>query len=104
MECLKSDWKLFRSRIAEWQEAYMDRLNKEYIDLLSGSESASEKFWKLEKRIKEDRKNPGVIITLSKQDMIYDIVALINYGVIEIGDLEGFSEDLKEKVNFILRR
>lgn len=30
----EKDWKLFRSKIADWQEAYMDRLNKEYIELL----------------------------------------------------------------------
>ena len=26
MEISKSDWKLFRARIAEWQEDYMERL------------------------------------------------------------------------------
>lgn len=104
MECLKSDWKLFRSRIAEWQEIYMDNLNKKYIDLLSGREKASEKFWKLEERIKKDKKHPGVIIEMNKQDMIYNIVTLIRDGVIEFDDLEGFSEDLKEKVNFFLQR
>ena len=32
----EKDWKLFRNRIPDWQEAYMDRLNHEYIELLSG--------------------------------------------------------------------
>ena len=32
MECSKSDWKLFRAKIANWQENYMDKLNKEYIN------------------------------------------------------------------------
>ena len=36
--------------------------------------------------------------------MLYDIVALINYGVITVEDLDGFSDDLKEKVNFFLKR
>ncbi len=45
MECTKSDWKLFRELIPEWQEAYMERLNKEYIRLLSSEKDASEKFW-----------------------------------------------------------
>lgn len=40
----EKDWKLFRSKIAEWHEAYMDRLNKEYIELLSGEENPSDKF------------------------------------------------------------
>lgn len=104
MECSKSDWKLFRTRIAEWQEAYMERLTKEYIQLLSGSEKASDKFWKLEERIKKDRRHPGVIIELNKGNMLYDIVALINYGVITVEDLDGFSDALKEKVNFFLKR
>ena len=32
----EKDWKLFRSKIAGWQEAYMDKLNKEYMAILSG--------------------------------------------------------------------
>lgn len=104
MEVSKSNWKLFRTRIAEWQEAYMERLVKEYIDLLNGEENASDKFWKLEERIKRDRKNPGVLIELRKSNMIFDIVSLISLGVITKDDLDGFSDDLKEKVDFILSR
>ena len=56
MECSKSDWKLFRTRIPNWQEAYMERLVEEYTDLLNGSKKASEKFWLLERRINKDKK------------------------------------------------
>lgn len=104
IEISKADWKLFRSRLAEWQERYMDRLNKEYIELLSGDGDAADKFWELEKRIKRDKKRPGVILELHKQDMVFDLVALINDGVIDIDELEGFSEDVMEIVNFILKR
>lgn len=55
IEVSKSDWKLFRARIGDWQEAYMERLVKEYMDLLEGEENASDKFWKLEERIKRIR-------------------------------------------------
>ena len=55
MEVSKSDWKLFRARIGGQQEAYMERLVKEYMDLLDGAENASDKFWKLEERIKKIR-------------------------------------------------
>ena len=44
-KCNESDWRLFRSRLPIWQEAYMERRNREYIALLSGGGSASEKFW-----------------------------------------------------------
>ena len=37
---------------------------------------------------------------MRKSNMLYDIVALINYGVITEEDLDGFSDDLKERVDF----
>ena len=104
MEVSKSDWKLFRERVVDWQEAYMERLVKEYMDLLDGAENASDKLWKLEERIKKDKKHPGVMLELSKRSMIFDIAALINSGVITVVDLEGFSDELKESVDFLLSR
>ncbi len=41
----KMDWTLFRNKIVDWQESYMDRLNKEYVDLLREDANPSEKFW-----------------------------------------------------------
>lgn len=82
----------------------MERLVKEYIDMLNGNGSASDKFWELEERIKKDKKHPGVMLELSKGNMIFDIVALINSGVITTADLEGFSDELRESVDFLLHR
>ncbi len=63
-EFTEADWKLFRSKIGEWQEAHMDKLNKEYIELLNGDKLPSEKFWELEKRIKNDKKSAGVMLEM----------------------------------------
>lgn len=104
MEVSKNDWKLFRARIGDWQEAYMERLVKEYMDILNGAENASDKFWKLEERMKKDKKHPGVMLELSKGNMIFDIVTLINNGVITVADLADFSDGLKESVDFLLHR
>ena len=104
MEVSKSDWKLFRECVVDWQEAYMERLVKEYMDLLDGAENASDKFWKLEERIKKDKKHPGVMLELSKGNMIFDIVALIYSDVIITADLADFSDELKESVDFLLSR
>ena len=104
MEVSKSDWKLFRERVVDWQEAYMERLVKEYMDLLDGAENASDKFWKLEERIKKDKKHPGVMLELSKGNMIFGIVALVKSDVIITADLADFSDELKESVDFLLSR
>lgn len=93
------DWKLFRSKIAGWQGAYMDKLNKEYMAILCGDGNASEKFWKLEKRIKEDKKDCGVQCEMSRSKQIFIMLELLNEGAITIDDLEEFSDDLKETIS-----
>ncbi len=92
------DWKLFQFKIASWQERYMGKLVKEYMEILKSQTNASKRFWDLEKRIKVDRKHPGVILEISKQDALMDIVRLIRFNVITMDDLEDFSDELKEKV------
>lgn len=36
----------------------MEKVVKEYVELLSTDEKASNKFWSPEKKIKQDRKHP----------------------------------------------
>lgn len=36
----EADWKLFRNKIGEWQEAYMDKLNKEYIEIVKRGQTS----------------------------------------------------------------
>ena len=100
----KRDWALFRSKIGSWQEAYIGRLCDEYIELLSGDGDPSEKFWQLDKRIRSDRRNPGVRIEMTRTNFLYNIIALINNNVISIEDLEDFSDELKKTVNAFLER
>lgn len=100
----KRDWALFRSKIGSWQEAYMGRLCDEYIELLSGDGDPSEKFWQLDKRIRNDKRNPGVQLEMTRTNFIYNIIALINNDVISIEDLEDFSDELKGTVNAFLER
>ena len=99
----EKDWKLFRKKITDWQEGYMERLCKEYIDLLSSDIDASDRFWELEKRIKADRKKTGVIATMSRSKMIFNSADLVYDGAISMDDLEEFSDDVKEAVRMMLR-
>ena len=103
MDISKKDWKLFRERLSDWQENYMKGLVKEYVDFLNDdTKHASQKFWELEKRIKEDKHHPGVIMEMSKSQAIWNIVELIRLDTYE--DLAGFSDDLKQAVEMILDR
>lgn len=104
VEISKRDWKLFRERVSDWQERYMEQLTKEYIEILSAPGNASDHFWELEERIKKDKKHPGVLLEMRKSNAIWDIAMLVGYKVITMDDLEGFSEDLIEGVKLILSR
>lgn len=99
----EADWRLFRSRFPIWQEAYMERLNREYIALLSETGSASEKFWELERRMREDKRRGGVVMRMSRSNMELDLLSLLSDGVISVADLDGFSEELREKLALVLR-
>lgn len=100
----KADWKLFRVKVPEWQESYMERLTKKYIKLLSSPGNASDHFWELEKRIKSDKKHPGVILEMNKSEAIWDIAVFVKKKVITIEDLDGFSQELIDSVKEILER
>lgn len=92
----EKDWKLFRNKISEWQEAYMEKLLREYIALLTGEGNASDKFWELERRIREDKKDCGVQCKMSRSNQFYIMLSLLNEEAITFDDLEDFSEDLKD--------
>ena len=98
------DWKQFRKKVPEWQERYMDHLNHEYMDILNEEGNPSDRFWKLEKRIKEDRKDAGVIIhDMSRSHMLFNLIDLINCEAITPDDLTDFSEELQDHMKLIMR-
>lgn len=103
MEFSKEDWKLFRQKINHWQETYMEQLLLEYKELMNGDSPASSKFWALEKRIKEDKKKPGVILELRKGEIATNILRLINDGAITLDDLEAFSDEFKDYIKLLLK-
>ena len=74
IEIAKSDWKFYRNKIA------------------------SDKFWEIEERIKNDRRHLGVIIEESKPKAVFDIVRFIGLDVITYDDLADFSDDLQQTV------
>ena len=52
--CKESDWKLFRVKILEWQERYMDKLNHKLAKLL-----LDEKQFELTQSVERKSHNTG---------------------------------------------
>ena len=83
----------------------MEGLVKEYVEFLNDdTKPASEKFRKLEERIKKDKRHPGIVMELSKSEIIWDIVRLIRLKVITYDDLSDFSDALQQEVKRILEQ
>ena len=100
----EQDWKLFRKKLPLWQEAYMDKLNQEYIRILSGESLASEKFWELEKRIRIDKKSVGVVADMRRSQIYSNLLSLLVNEIIGEDDLDGFSEELSETIKHAVRQ
>ncbi|MCD8335962.1 MAG: multidrug transporter [Lachnospiraceae bacterium] len=98
----KRDWALFREKVPEWQEAYMEKLVKEYVEMLSGDGAASDKFWELDKRIKADKRRKSVVMEMCRSEMLYNILDLMREGTITVDDLDDFSEHLRGTVKLLM--
>lgn len=96
MEISKHDWKVFREKLPQWQERYMERLNQEYMEILSGNGNASDKFWALDERIKQDKRRPGVLASVSRSNMYPILLGLLHDDAISEEDLKDFSEDVRD--------
>ena len=96
------DWKLFRAKLPEWQENYMDKLNKEYTEILNSDKLPSEKFWELEKRILNDKEHVGVTAVMSRSRFLDNIFSLLYEKAIVYEDLSDFSDELKN--HWLLQR
>lgn len=94
-----ADWKLFKERLPSWQERFMGKLIKKYSKVLGDKNlSPSDKFWKLDERLKKDKRLTGVSCEMHKSDVVWNLIALYREGAITIEDLDGFSEKLVERV------
>lgn len=103
MEISENDWMLYRKKICIWQENFMAKLCNEYVTILcNNNKKPSEKFWTLQRRLKEDQHFAGVIVEMKKNNILYDMVRLIKENAITIEDLSEFSLDIQNKVKYLL--
>ena len=81
----------------------MARLCDEYAAILTGKDRGSEAFWAIGKRIREDKKHPGVTANVTRSEMPWIILGLLRDEAITLSELNGFSDDLRECMVFLMR-
>ena len=83
----------------------MDKLTREYVEFLTDDRcQPSERFWTLNKRIREDWRKPGVQLEIRKQNVVFDLAHLIADGAVSLDELDGFSEELQNMVRILCKR
>ena len=92
-----------KDKIYDIQSRYMEQLAESYAALLAGLGKASDKFWELEKRLRKDKKRVGVVADVSRSEMYYNLLYLLDDKTITLEDLAGFSPDLRERLAMIAR-
>ena len=95
-EFKESDWKLFRKKYEEWIESFLERCCSEYAAILGSDMPAVDRFNEVAERIENDSRKTEFAIRNSREQMTANIFHLVENDVIEIDDLEGFSEELQE--------
>ena len=96
----ESDWKLFRKKLPQWQERHMQKLLDDYAGIIASPGLTSDKFWKLEKRLRMDSRHTGVSAEMRRSRMRLNIISLLNERAITVDDLDDFSDDIKQYVSF----
>ena len=97
---ITSDWKTFRRRVPEWRERYLRLRNEELVGLLRDeAHTPTERFWQVKERMEEEA---HVLRTCldghSKGKVAWYLSLMYGHGMIEDGDLDAFSERLRETV------
>ncbi len=98
----ETDWKIYKIKLPIWQEKYISNLLKKYNEIINCCSEPSKCFLHLENEINKDKDYPGVTVERKRSNMIPTLVTFLNDGIIEISDIDDFSEELKETVKKFL--
>ena len=96
----EDDWKLFCNKLHIWQEKYIKECLLTYSLILEKDTDAANRFYELKDKINKDARHPGVMIDRKSRSNMVDIIySLISYHVINMDDLDEFSNALIEHIN-----
>jgi protein-tyrosine phosphatase len=95
----ESDWKIFRKRVPEWRERYLQITNKQIISVLSdNNKTPTEQFWDAKKKMEEEADTlVDCLDGHSRSKMHMYLLIMYRHGLVNNDDLEEFSKELREQ-------
>jgi hypothetical protein len=97
---LESDWKIFRKRVPEWRERYLEVQDKRIAALLlEGEQTPTERFWAAEKKTKAVAR---ILVQCldghSRSNMEMHLLLMYRHRMIGDEDLAEFRGEFKERL------
>lgn len=97
---LESDWKIYRERVSEWRERYLEKKNKEIVAILEDEEKKpTERFWEARRAMDEEA---GILTDCldghSRSKMSWNLFLMHGHGLVLDEDLDEFSDGLRESI------
>ena len=95
----ESDWKRYSSMVDEMRDRYLEKKNEALVaELKNPAKTPTERFWKTYEKIKrEERMLEECLGYHARSKMFMQMAMMIRYGMLKKEDLEGFSDELKER-------
>jgi hypothetical protein len=96
----ESDWKTFCKMVPNLRERYLETINKKIIAILAEEQKTStERFWSAREEINKDAKILRFCFDgHSRSKMEGFLFAMYNHGILEKGDLDQLSEEIRSKL------
>jgi len=93
----KSDWKLFRERLPDYRERYLQKRSKDFARMLQDpNKTGTEQLWDTYEAMSQEAKQLRRLLDgYHKSDTEMLLARLIRAGIAQLSDLEASSEDLQ---------
>ncbi len=96
----ESDWKQFRKMVPGLRERWLQERNQEIARLLTAPDrTPTEQFWDAEEQFGKDVRTLEVCFDDHRRSkLVMTLVTMVRCGVLKDQDLEGFSDELRERL------
>lgn len=101
----RADWRLFRTRVPEWRDRYLARVNRELAEMLADRDKKPDAcFWDTHDRMtREARVLRDCLDGHSQSKMEQYMILMLAHGLIDDDDLTEFSDELQHRVGRWIR-
>lgn len=96
----ESDWKKYSKRVTEWRDRYLDRRNRDLVEVLQDpGKNPTERFWETREAMEAEVQTlRDCFEKHSRSRMKLSLLRMLRHGMIEMDDLSNFSDECQQEL------